>query len=214
MMEAIEREVLSWANMVRCSRMHMDPMEKLPQGVPGNSQHCVIARCWQVQDERNIREAHYSGKPMVRVGRVQVNSSQSRIEFAWARYPEDYPRTERLDIGHPMPVAQFIEAFDNGRFPHLVDEAMVKLYGPKSKPLPMPQHLVGTPVVADSVITMEMLEKVKDQLSKVPPPVCFQQFAEQMIAHPPVYHAPDWAKYVTPEAPVAKPLVEEAETST
>lgn len=179
------QEVLSWANMVRVQTLHMEPIDTLPKGIPGNSQHCCIARCWQVQEERTLREAHFHGKPLVRVGRVQVSSSGSRVEIAWARYPTDPPRFETKHIDHPFIIGKFIEAFDNSEYPELIDCVNVK---------PM--------------VTPQMVQQMQEALSKKAHAAMEQHWTELseklLLQGAPFGLMPPLAM-PAPKAPVTKP---------
>jgi hypothetical protein len=195
-MDMIARETLAWVNYVRGQKLHMAPLDTLPKGQPGNAHNCVVARCWQMQDEKQIRDAHFHGRPMVRLGRIDVCSAVSRIEFQVARYPSDMPRVEFLNIEHPREVALFIKHFDNGDYPQLIDPMYDR----------GPTKLKGKPVPHGGPVTAQMVEEAyKNFLQQMPPPP---------LMHIDFGKSPSFKWIETPEAPVTKPLEEEADIST
>lgn len=187
-MQELKRDALHWVNNVRMRKLHMAPLDELPKGQPGNGHNCVIARCWQMQDEKQLRERHFHGAPMIRMHRVDVCSAASRLLFVWARYPSDPPREEYLTLEHPREVAMFIKHFDSGDYPELIDPMLNRA---------LPAKMDGKPVTA-TMVQQAYKDYVQRLQAQMPPPP---------MVHIDFGSTPPFA-FETPEAPVKAPTEE------
>ena len=90
----------------------MKPIEDLPKALPGCGHSCVIAAVLKEKPE-------WDG---TFVGRAKVNLMSKRRRFPSDETPYESDEFQHLsDIELPLELQEFIDAFDDGEYPDLVD---------------------------------------------------------------------------------------------
>ena len=58
----LKSRTLNWVNEQREKKLGKGPLQNLPLGVRGDPNNCVLARCWQCDEEANIKAMYDRGE--------------------------------------------------------------------------------------------------------------------------------------------------------